>query len=237
MTTDKSEGVILSTVKYGDNAVIVNALTLESGRRGYMAALGAGRRRAGLLAPLSVVEFVATGRRRGQMQRMTELRAAPPLTRIPFDPTLRAVAFFMDELLCRTVPDEVPDQDLYGFVRGAVLALDAGIGGAYNFHLFFMMRLAGMLGFAPEAERGAMPIFDMEAGTWTAAAPPHPDTVTGRMADLWDAMATAAPDELAGVAMSREERQELITLMTRYYKLHLPGFTDLKSQAVLAQLA
>ncbi len=237
MTTDKSEGVVLSTVKYGDNAVIVNALTRDAGRRAYMAALGANRRRAGLLAPLSVVEFVATGRRRGQMQRMTELRAAPPLTRIPFDPTLRAVAFFMDELLCRTVPDEVPDEDLYVFVRDAVLALDAGIGGAYNFHLFFMMRLAGALGIAPASERAGMPIFDMEAGTWASTPPPHPDTVTGRMADLWDAMATTPPDGLAGVAISRSERQELITLMTRYYKLHLPGFANLKSQAVLAQLA
>ena len=63
MTTDKSEGVVLSTVRYGDDAVIVSALTRDAGRRAYMAALGASRRRAGLLAPLSVVEFVAAGRR------------------------------------------------------------------------------------------------------------------------------------------------------------------------------
>lgn len=235
MMTEKEEGLVLSTVRYGDRGVVVDILTRSSGRRGYMAS--AGKTGSGAaLSPLTAVEFVARGRRHGQMWRMGDVRLSRPFRQIPFDPVLRAEAFFVAELLTRSVPADVPDPELFDFASGAVAALDGGLEGCCNFHLFFMMRLTGPLGFAPDTSRRGMPSFDMEAGSWVPAPPPHPDSVGGRHADLWEALSTVGVDGLAQVAMSRAERREMVRLLSRYYQLHQPGFSPLKSQDVLSQL-
>lgn len=237
MRVEKEEGVVLSAVKYGESGIVVNVLTRSEGRRGFMASAGRGRGRvSSMLLPLSVIEFVTTGRKPSQMRRMSDVHLCHPFKSIPFSPLRRAEAFFIAELLCHAVPDDVPDPDLFDFVSGAVAALDDGMDGDYNFHLFFMMRLADYLGFGPDINREGMPIFDMAAGTWVGAYPPHPDVVTGRMADLWHWASSVETSGLAGMPMSRVERQELITLMTKYYRLHQPGFRDLSSQQILAQL-
>lgn len=237
MRAEKEKGVVLSAVKYGESGVVVNVLTHGEGRRRFMASAGRGRGRvSSMLLPLSVVEFVVTGHKPSHMRRMADISLSRPFKSIPFSPLLRAEAFFIAELLCHAVPDDVPDADLFDFVSDAVATLDDGVDGDYNFHLFFMMRLADYLGFGPDINRDGMPIFDMAAGTWAATLPPHPDVVTGRMADLWQWASSVETGDLASMPMSRLERQELITLMTKYYRLHQPGFRDLSSQSILAQL-
>lgn len=237
MREDKEEGIVLSTIKYGDKGLVVNILTHGEGRRAFMASAQRGKSmHFAMLMPLANVEFVATGVKPNQMQRMTEVHLLQPFRSIPFSPVKRAEAFFIAELLCHAVPNDVPDAELYTFVSHAVAMLDDGMEGDYNFHLLFMMRLAAHLGFAPDTGRSEMPIFDLVAGVWAPTLPPHPDVLTDRMADLWHWLTTVTPDNLSSMPMSRAERQELITHMTRYYQLHQPGFRNLTSQSILAQL-
>lgn len=142
MRVEKEEGVVLSAVKYGESGIVVNVLTRSEGRRASWRRQDEGEDAPpSMLLPLSVIEFVATGRKPSQMLRMSDVHLSHPFKSIPFSPLRRAEAFFIAELLCHAVPDDVPDPDLFDFVSGAVAALDDGMEGDYNFHLFFMMRL------------------------------------------------------------------------------------------------
>ena len=76
----------------------------------------------------------------------------------------------------------------------------------------------------------------MEAGTWADRLPPHPNTIRGRDAELWRALGETGVTDLAGITMSRGERQRMIDLMSQYYRMHMPGFSQLKSAAILAML-
>lgn len=236
----EKEGIVLSSVKYGDNGVVVSVLTRDEGRKAFMASATSGKRGGGgrmaMLLPLSLIGFVPSGGRGGRMGRMSQTRLRHPAVRLQTDPVRRAVAMFMAELLYRSTPEEVPDPELFEFADEAVRQLDSDMEGAYNFHLWLMMHLADYLGIGPERERGACSIFDLEAGTWVASLPPHAHTVDGRMADLWERLECAEASELAAIGMNRTERQELIELMSTYYRLHLPSFGQLKSVAVLAML-
>ena len=234
---NKDRGIVLSTVKYGDKSVVANILTRESGRRGFMVSIG-GRRNgvAAMLQPLSCIEFSYGGGRRASLRRATEMKLEMPFATIPFSPVRRSEALFLAELLCKAIPDDVPDPDLYDFVRASVEQLDGALNGDYNFHLMFMMRLTDYLGFAPDTERKGALLFDMESGLWTSNIPIHQNTVSGRMADLWLSFCTADASYLQEIEMNRSERQEMISLMEQYYRLHQPGFGELKSQKILAML-
>lgn len=240
METSEQAGIVLSTVRYGESGVVANVLTRDGGRRSFMTS-GAGGRKGGgsrmaMLMPLSQVGFVQSGGRGGRMGRMTQLRLRRPAVRIPVDPVRRSVAMFVAELLYRSTPEEVPDPELFDFADGAVTRLDGEMEGAYNFHLWLMMRLTAYLGIEPETGRGGRGIFDLEAGTWACVQPPHPNTVDGRMADLWERISEAEVTSLGGIVMSRGERQGMIEALSQYYRLHLPVFGTLKSAAVLAML-
>ncbi len=235
-----TQGIVLSTVRYGDNGIVVNILTREDGRRAFMAstpkAQSGKNAKMALLMPLSLIEFSASGARSGRMARMSQARLRHPFVRVCTDPTRRAVAMFTAELLCRAMPEEVPDPASFDFIDTAISALDDEIDGAYNFHLWFMMHLTSHLGIGPEANDTRLPIFDMEAGTWADHLPPHPNTLSGREAELWDALEATGVTELADITMSRGERQRMIELMSAYYRMHLPSFGQLKSAAILAML-
>lgn len=237
MREEKEEGIVLSTVKYGESGIVADILTRGSGRKGYMAS--AGRKRGGgqpILTPLTTVDFVGRRRRENQMSRMGDVRLSRPFRTIPFNPVRRAEAFFIAELMSRAIPPEIPDPDLFDFASQAIGALDDGMEGDYNFHLYFMMRLAEHLGFGADTSRDGRGFFDMAGGTWVESLPPHPDAVGGRMADIWHWASTTTTGRLAEMEMNRSERQELIRLMTRYYKIHQPGFGDMASQQILAML-
>ncbi len=233
-------GIVLSTVRYGDNGVVANVLTRDEGRRAYMAAASGGKSgkggRMAMLMPLSLIDFVASGVKRTAMPRMSQTRFRRPFGKIPFDPTRRAVAMFLAELLLRSVPEDVPDPLLFDFVDASISILDDDIDGAYNFHLWFMMHLADHLGIGPERNTIGSRIFDMEAGLWAERLPPHPFTVCGREAEIWEALGKTEVTELAEITMTRAERQRMIDLMGQYYKIHIPGFGQLKSQTILSML-
>lgn len=233
-------GIVISTVRYGDNGVVANVLTRDDGRRAYMASATGGKSgkggRMAMLMPLSLIEFVASGIKRTAMPRMSQTRFRRPLGKIPFDPTRRAVAMFVAELLTRAVPEEVPDPVLFDFVDASISILDDDIDGTYNFHLWFMMHLADHLGIGPERNTTGSNIFDMEAGLWADRLPPHPFSVCGREAELWESLGETDVTDLASITMTRSERQHMIDLMSQYYKIHLPGFGQLKSQTILAML-
>lgn len=240
MESAEKEGIVLTTVRYGDNGVVVNVLTRDEGRRAYMASAGGGRKGGGsrmaLLMPLSLIGFVPTGGRGGRMGRMSQTRLRQPSVRLQTDPTRRSVAIFVAELLYRSTPEDVPDPELFDFADTAIRQLDSDMSGAYNFHLWLMIHMAAYLGIEPEKERLGRAIFDLEAGTWATSQPPHPNTIDGRMADLWDSLLNAEAAQLGDIAMSRAERQSLIEVMSQYYRLHLPNFGSLRSASILAML-
>ncbi len=239
MAAETTQGIVLSAVKYGDKGVVVNVLTRGNGRRAFMASVGGGKGKGGgaaMLTPLSLIEFVSTGVRRTAMQRMSQTRFRRPPIRMWTDPVRRSVAMFVAELMVKSVPEEVPDDELFEFADAAIGKLDDDIGGAYNFHLWFMMQLAAYLGIGPDMGRHGAKIFDMEAGTWESAMPVHPNILTMRDADLWEELQNTGVETLESVRMTRAERQRMIEAMSQYYRLHLPGFTGLKSQSILAML-
>ncbi len=237
--TQKSEGIVLSTVRYGETQKVVNILTRENGRMAYMVS-GNGKRSAGraaMLMPLSGLDFIASGSgKRAGMKRISEMYLRRPLNAVLTDPIRRSEAFFMAELLCHALPENVPDETLYDYVEQSIVVLERGPNGLCNFHLYFMMHLMDYIGIAPDHERSGQSTFDMAEGRWSSQSTTHPHVLTGQNAELWHNLALTTFDGLAQLSLNRNERQELIGMMSDYYRLHQPGFGTLHSQEILAML-
>lgn len=236
--TIKTSGIVLSCIKYGENCVIVNILTEEMGRQAYMVKLTGQIRRTmlPLMQPLTIVDLEAYLNPHQTVQKIKEAHIAHPLVSIPFDPVKRAIAMFMTELVVKTLRSDEPDTNIYKFVHFAVETLDDGLPGIYNFHIFFMFKLARFLGFEPDMSLVGYPVFDLQEGQYRSSLPIHRHILTGDDLNLWSRMAELSIDSLASVPFSQSERQRLINLLEQYYILHIPTFNGLNSASVLHQL-
>ncbi len=235
----KTEGIVLSCVKYGDNGVIINVLTQLVGRQSYMLRLTGRNRRSvlPLMQPMSIVSLEAVHSPRASVQRIVEVHIGQPLAQLPFDPIKRSIGLFVTELLLKSLRTEIPDENFYLFVRNSILALDEGIAGEYNFHLYFMWKLMRMLGFEPDVSDSVYGVFDMVDGCFVSRMPIHRHTISGDDVQLWLTLSQLSLDNLSSVKLNRTQRQRMISLMEQFYALHIPSFSGLNAASILAQIA
>lgn len=237
--TIKTQGIVLNAVKYGEGSAIVNILTEGYGRVAYMVKVSGQHRRVTLplMQPLTIVDLEAYNNHKVSVQKIKEVHVSVPLVRLPFDPVRRSIGIFITELIAKSLRNEIVDGHLYEFVRDSIFALDEGMDGLYNFHLYFMFRLTRLLGFEPDMTyQGAGAVFDMVDGVFTQRMPIHNHILAGSEVTLWSTLADMDISQLDKTQLSRQERQELIRIMEQYYMLHIPGFQGLNSAEILGAL-
>lgn len=236
---EKTLGIVLNNVKYGDTSLIVNVYTQAFGRRSYVVKGVRGNRRRGMTAlmqPLSIVELDATAGVQGRLGYIREVHVSWPFATIPFDPVRRAISFFMTEVIVTSVREEEPDPDLFDFIMRSVQALDEGIPAQHNFHLYFMLQLSRLMGFAPDASNSGLPFFDMVDGVFTGTGARSGHCLAGDDKLLWAALTSVTLDTLGSLSLNADRRQRLIELLEEYYTLHLPTFPGLRTHRVLHQV-
>lgn len=145
------EFILISTTRYGENALILHTLSREYGRRSFIARVGK-KTSMGLFLPLNILEADITRNPKSDLWSARNFMALEPLGGIRDNLYKNTIALFMSEVLFRTLKDGANEDGLYGWCLGSILALDALESDWSNFHLRFLLELAGALGFRPSLE-------------------------------------------------------------------------------------
>ena len=233
----REEGIVLALTKFGERQMVVHLLTPTRSRAGYVASVGRGAESRRLFAPLSIVEFTAVYGR-GELGKMRDAAASPALYNINGDPIKCTVALFVSELLYRVVRTEgEAEQDLYGFVREAVEALDAmeDRQSVANFHLWFMVRLAGALGYAPRDNWTEGWWFDIKLGEFVRDRPLHALCMEPECAGLL-ARLMSSDGQTGDWGLNGGLRREFLGAMTDYYAWHTEAIYSVRSLAILSEI-
>lgn len=236
----KSKAIVLHTVRYNDESLIVDLLTPSNGCVNMMVRVSRSKRasvRHTLFQPLAVLDVEWTERPRASFQRPTSVQIALPLSTLPYDPHKSAIALFLAEFLHHAVRSEPDARSVFDFVLGSIEWLDTSTKAFANFHLVFLLRLTRFLGFMPNLEEYAEgAYFDLRASTFCLAQPLHPDFLPPADAALVPKLMRMNYGTMRVFKFSGSERSRLLERLNEYYRLHLPNFPELKSLAVLKQL-
>ncbi|MBO5186152.1 MAG: recombination protein O N-terminal domain-containing protein [Prevotella sp.] len=236
----KTEAIVLRTVKYGDNKVIVDMFTADCGRMSFVASAGRsgkGGVRRQLFLPMALLEIEADVRPRMKLQKLRAVRLAYPMATVPFEPVKLSLALFLSEFLCHALRGEQENRPLFEYISGGVQWLDNSVGRYANFHLVFLMRLSLFLGFYPNLDgyrEGCG--FDLRAGCFCAAVPSHGDYLSPDEARRIGVLMRMTLSTMHLYKMSRAERNRFIEVLVSYYRIHIPDFPELRSLAVLREL-
>ena len=103
-------GIVLRTVKYGDNSMIVDLFTEGRGRLSFMASTSRTKRsvrNVSFWQPLSMVEFSVELRPNGgKLPRPNDVRTYYNYTDLPFSPVKSTLALFLAEFLSAALREE-----------------------------------------------------------------------------------------------------------------------------------
>ena len=171
------------------------------------------------------------------MQRFRDLRLAKPFGSVPFDPVKLSISLFLAEFLNYATRNEQQNELLYDYVEDSLLWLDNVSEQYANFHLVFMMRLSRFIGFFPNlAESDAHQWFDLRNSVFTTVRPPHPDYLEPAEASRIALLMRMNYKNMHLFRMSQAERNRCVEIILNYYRLHVPGFPEMKSLPVLQTL-
>lgn len=234
-------GIVLRTVRYGDSSLVVDLFTESRGRMAFMASTTRSKRSvrsAGFWQPLSLVAFSADIRPvGGRMPRPQDVHAYYNYVDLPFSPVKSTVALFLAEFLSAALREEKENGGLYRFVEGSLQWLDmvecpAAVA---NFHVVFLLHLSRFLGIYPNLERPDG-YFDLLAGCYCDRRPPHAHFLGGEEAGALPRLFRMDYPNMHWFRFSRSERMRMLQVLNEYYRLHVPGFPELRSLEVLHEL-
>ena len=146
--TTAAELIVLAVTKVGETSAVVHTLSREFGRRGFLIRPGK-KAPAALFQPLNILEADIVENPKSRLWSMRAPVLKDPLNGIRGNLYKSSISLFVAEVLFRTVQDGANEDGLYDWAVRSILTLDALGENFANFHIRFLLELAGALGFSP----------------------------------------------------------------------------------------
>lgn len=240
------EAVVLRAFRYGETSLIVTLFTRDRGKVSVLAKGARGRksRFGAVLQPLSVVQVVYSYRTTRTLQTLREASYEIRFRELGEDLDRITAGLRMVELVQALLQEEEPHRQVFHLLVESLQALDGTPGRPELALFYFELRLAGLLGFAPQFTRDAVTSLDDAGGILqqaTGAIAPAGAGVAGRRSGraALRAFAVVARAELRDVLrmkLTDEESAELGRLVEDYLQYHTEDAYPTRAQQVRARL-
>ena len=236
----KTQAIVLHAIKYGETRLIVDMFTKVFGRQAFIVSIPKtpkGKVKKQFFQPLTILEIETDIRPRQQLQKLHDVRLAAPFASIPFEPDKLAISLFVAEFLYYALRSEQRNELLYEYLENSIVWLDDQQSSFANFHLVFLLRLTRFLGFYPNLDDYKDgDYFDLRESVFMPVPPVHRDFLHPEEAQKVQLMMRMDFPTMHLFRMSHQERNRLLEVSLKYYRLHLPDFPEMKSIEVLQAL-
>lgn len=233
-----TKAIVLSSLKYGDTSLIVKAFTASDGLQSYLLkgvfTARKGKLKVAYFQPLMQLEIVANHKLKGTLETIRECRVCFPYSSIHVDIHKNSISLFLAEVLARSIVEREQNQALFDFIEAALQWLDTH-DQASNFHLHFMIQLTKFLGFYPDLSNPQALYFDLQDGVFVDTPRLNP-VIEGTILLHFKKFLGIKFDAIHTIKMSKIERQELLQNLVLYFELHLHGFKEPRSLAILNEV-
>lgn len=234
----QTRAVVFSSVKYGEADLIVSCYTEKVGLKSYLLRgilkSKRGKLRASQFQLLTFLELQALHKDKGSLERIQEAKVWKPYQSLHTDVVKSSVTLFLAEVLKNSVKEEEANVPLFHFLEESLFALDT-FESAPNFHLYFLLKLTEHLGFYPDFTDAEMPYFNLLEGNFQTGL--FGDyCMDGEAVKALKLLDSITLETISNTTIPKDVRMTTLEMLLRYYQLHVQGFHQPKSLAVLTQL-
>ena len=236
----KSRAIVLHTQKYNDTSFIVLLYTEAEGSVSFVVRIPKTSRAAiknKLFQPLALLSIEWDMRDNQSLQHLRTCSSLRPYASLPYNPYKATVSLFVYEFLFHALRSEKGSSETFEYVLNSLLWLDMKDEKFSNFHLVFMAKFSHFLGFEPNiSELGKNVVFDMQNSSFVDSVPSHPYYIKGVESQMLPILLRVNYRSMHLLRLSRNDRNRILDLLCLYYRLHVPGFPELKSLDILRTL-
>ena len=234
---DKTEGIVLQSLRYGDSSLIVKVFTRTEGLKSYMvkgAFNHSSKTRVALFQNLNCISYVEAGKpKNGSLGYLKDVQLASVYQSMPFVMNKSAILMYVSELLSKSITGQETNEALYDFIIRSLQWLDLVERDYANFPLFFTLELTRHLGFYPKANHENGFCFDMMEGQFVHDMPVHPYVLDPDSASLLSRLIGVGIDEACRLPLNVAQRRVLLDGLIVFMRLHAPVMHDFHSHEVL----
>ena len=149
----KTQGILLRTIKYGETSLICAAFTADKGVQSFLLqGVRGGKSRSNKMAylqPATLLDLVAYRKPLQQLHRLKEFQPALIYKHVQEDVRRNSVALFSVELLSKLLPENAPMPELFSMAWNYFMQLDElPTDTLANFPLFFIIQCSELLGYS-----------------------------------------------------------------------------------------
>ncbi len=227
--------IVLSSLKYKDNDLIVKCYTRNKGIVSYIIR-GAfkskrGRAKSIYFQPLSQLKIEEVIKPNRSLQSIKEVKFSYIYETLTTDVYKNAIAFFIADILSIVLKEEETNNELFEFLELSFQYIDKEDQFA-NFHLLFLLKLSKYLGFYPDVSNIELTYFNLEKGVFQSTQSSI-YSISGNVLTLLKQLLGINFDTLNTIKINAKQRQEFLSMLLYYFELHLGDFKKPKSLQVL----
>jgi DNA repair protein RecO (recombination protein O) len=220
----KTRGIVLHTLKYAETSVICKIYTEEQGLQSYIVSgvRAVKSSKLALLQPMMLLEMVVYHQNSKELHRTKEIRPAYIYASLPFTLPKTAVGLFCIELVQKTLIEAEANPRIFDFLSNFYTTLDQTNANVSNWQLYFAIKWAGLLGFAPQGKPSpTTPYFDLQEGVFSPIISSEELSLSISQSELLYYIYNAETPYFAPNPVSKTERNLLLEAIIRYLQLHL----------------
>ena len=235
MAIINTSAIVLSSLKYGDTSLIVRCFTFKEGIKSYLirGVLKAkkGKIKAAYFQPLTQLNIEASHNNKGNLNSLKEVHVINPYKSIYSNIFKQTIVLFLSEILSSSIQEEEENVLLFSFIETSLIWLDTH-DKISNFHLLFLLNLSKYLGFYPDLSGVDNQYFNLVEGHFTSATSGK-EVISGDKLFQFKKLLGTNFDTIEAIKFSKRERQQVLSIIIRYFELHLDGFRNPKSLGIL----
>jgi DNA repair protein RecO (recombination protein O) len=218
----KTRGVVITYTKYRESSLIARIYTEEFGLHSCLingVRSKSSKNKIALFQPLTLLDLIIYYKQDG-LSRISEVRCSYPYKTLSTEARKSAIAFFIDEVLYKTLQEETANYGLFNFLESSLRYLDESTKHYENFHLIFLLRLSSFLGFNPETLEDLMP--------------GETHMLDEKERNIYLAFMQA--DYESRITIDNPGRRKLLDALLKFFSVHVSNFDKLNSLPVLQEV-
>lgn len=235
----KTQGIVLQTIRHSDSGIIAHILSSEYGlisvvvkgvhskKRGHMSAY---------FQTLQILNLEIYYKESRNLQNVKEVSLVESITEISSDFSKNAIAYFVGEVLKKTLNENEANIQIFNYVKDSIIFLNSN-DNISNFHIGFLIGLAGFLGIAPSGKYLSSDCyFDMQNGYYVSTMPLHGYYIDAEFSSILHSFSNCTLQECNNIKLNGTTRSKFLDIILTYFSFHLPGLKKIKSLEVLSQM-
>jgi len=236
----KTKGIVFRTVKFRESSLILDVYTRELGLK-TLIINGVRKKKAhtsaSILQVMSLLDLVIYDQENRDINRIKEVKSDHIYRHIPFDIRKSSVGMFMLEVSRNSIKEKEANPILFDFLEQSFQCLDETTNSISSFHISFLLNFSSILGFQPENNYSSdNTFFDLREGTFINKPPLHKDYIDSESSSFMPLFMKNSLESSHEIKLEKEQRMGLLEGLTKYFRIHLGDFGEIKSLEIFKEI-